>query len=165
MKKDYVILNLEKEYPGFTGAEKWMIITDLCEAEFSSLYPDQYPFWRQAVIMSLEMGKAIFLYHNNERKQEWRDCGLIPLEDICDITSDQVPATNQLSDPDLINALNTITDDQYRRITKYYLKGYSKQEIADDEQCSIQAVSQSIKRGLKRLKKIMPEKHLIKEEA
>ena len=40
MKNEYVILNLEKEYPGYTGTEKWMIITDLIEEEFASRYPE-----------------------------------------------------------------------------------------------------------------------------
>ena len=36
MEKDYVILNIEKEYPGYTGTEKWLIITDLSEEEFAA---------------------------------------------------------------------------------------------------------------------------------
>ena len=49
MKKDYVILNIEKEYPGYTGTEKWMIITDLTEDQFSKQYPKEYKRWKKAV--------------------------------------------------------------------------------------------------------------------
>ncbi len=42
MEKDYVILNIEQEYPGFSGTEKWIIITDLSEEEIAKLYPEQY---------------------------------------------------------------------------------------------------------------------------
>ncbi|MBR3356029.1 MAG: hypothetical protein IKG47_11910 [Oscillospiraceae bacterium] len=46
MEKEYVILNVEKECPGYTGTEKWMIITDLSEEQFKEAYPEQYPFWK-----------------------------------------------------------------------------------------------------------------------
>ena len=65
MEKEYVILNVEKEYPGYTGTEKWMIITDLSEEQFAELYPEQYLCWKEAVILNLEMGKEIIRYHNN----------------------------------------------------------------------------------------------------
>ena len=59
MEKDYVILSIEKEYPGYTGTEKWMIITDLSEEEFAAIHPEQYSYWNEAVIMSTAMGAEI----------------------------------------------------------------------------------------------------------
>ena len=81
MRKDYRILSLRKEYPGYTGKEKWLIITDLSEKEFALLHPSQYLLWEEAVILSSEAGKVLRIFQDNEnrysrrRKKEmkWKD--------------------------------------------------------------------------------------------
>ena len=68
MGKDYRILDLEKEYPGYTGTERWLIITDLEEAEFALKYPREHCLWEDAVIMSSRAGNELRRFKNNEMK-------------------------------------------------------------------------------------------------
>ena len=39
-KYDCKVINLSYEYPGYTGEEKWAIITDLTEEELSKKYEE-----------------------------------------------------------------------------------------------------------------------------
>ena len=155
MEKDYVILNIEKEYPGYIGSEKWMIITDLFEDQFAELYPDQYPCWKDAVIMNSEMGKEIIRYHNNDRKHEIRNANVFPLERIGSVHDKKITRTDVIKNPVLKAALKNVTETQRRRIVGVYVNGLTEQEIADAEECSVQAVSQSIKRGVAQMRKHM----------
>ena len=41
-KCDCKVINLSYEYPGYTGDEKWAIITDLTEKELIEKYHKQY---------------------------------------------------------------------------------------------------------------------------
>lgn len=157
MGKDYVILNIEYEYPGFTGTEKWMIITDLSEEEFAVLYPEKYLCWKEAVIMSVEMGKEVIRYHNNNRKHAIRNADMVPLQDIEAIPQKKVVKDNTIKDPLTKAALGTVTEKQRRRILGFYQAELTKKEIAEAEECSTQAVGQSIDNGIKRMKKYMAE--------
>ena len=165
MEKDYVILSIEKEYPGYTGTEKWMIITDLTENEFAEQYPEQYPCWKQAVIMSAEMGKEIIRYHNNNRKHEIRNSGMYPLERLGSVPEKKSTRSDVIKDPVLKAALENTTETQRRRIVGVYVNGLTEQEIADAEECSAQAVSQSIKRGVAQMRKHMTVNAAKKVEA
>ena len=157
MGNECVILSLEKEYPGYTGTEKWMIITDLTENEFAEQYPEQYPCWKEAVIMSVEMGKEVIRYHNNNRKHAIRNADMVPLQDIEAIPQKKVVKDNTIKDPFIKAALGAVTEKQRRRILGFYQAELTKKEIAEAEECSTQAVGQSIDIGIKRIKKYMAE--------
>lgn len=157
MGNECVILSLEKEYPGYTGTEKWMIITDLTENEFAEKYPEQYPYWKEAVIMSVEMGKEVIRYHNNNRKHAIRNADMVPLQDIEAIPQKKVVKDNTIKDPLIKAALGTVTEKQRRRILGFYQAELTKKEIAEMEKCSTQAVGQSIDNGIERVKKYMSE--------
>ncbi len=165
MEKEYVILNIEKEYPGYTGSEKWMIITDLFEDQFAELYPDQYPCWKDAVIMNSEMGKEIIRYHNNDRKHEIRNANVFPLERIGGVHDKKITRTDVIKNPVLKAALKNVTETQARRIIGVYVEGMTQQEVADIEECSVPAVCRSIKRGLKQMNKYMVSTAAKKVEA
>ena len=154
MEKDYVILNIEKEYPGYTGTEKWLIITDLSEEVFSEMYPEQYPYWREAVIVSMEMGKEIIRYHNNEKKHEMRKRrSEIPLDidRLKDIPA-KAPKERGICNPKLIASVKTLSETEERRILKHCVYNYPLKEIALQEKCSPSAVRISIRRGLNKMR-------------
>ena len=162
MKKDYVILNIEKEYPGYTGTEKWMIITDLTEKEFSELYPDKYRNWNKAVVVNTEIGKAIIEFKNNDRKHEWRELsGLVVIsedEESFDAVDPYSSATEMQGW--IKDALDTLTDKQKMRVQRYYLLGYSLKEIALAERKSIVTIQKSIQTGLRKMRQYY-ENHLV----
>ena len=157
MGNECVILSLEKEYPGYTGTEKWMIITDLTENEFAEQYPEQYPCWKEAVILTAEMGKEVIRYHNNNRKHEIRNANMVPLQKIESIPQKKVVKDDTIKDPSIKAALGTVTEKQRRRVLGFYQAGLTKKEIAEMEGCSTQAVGQSIDNGIERMKKYMSE--------
>ena len=157
MEKDYVILNIEQEYPGFTGTEKWMIITDLSEEEFAVSYPEKYPCWKEAVIMSVEMGKEVLRHHCNEWKHAKRKVrNEVPLDNVViSIT----PKSDTEAEPNkwLYDALKDLTEIQRRRVILHCAHGFSVKDIAEHEKCSEAAVRMSIYAALKKLREKAPK--------
>lgn len=157
MKKDYVILSLEKEYPGFTGTEKWMIITDLSGEDFAAKYPDQLQLWKQSVVMSTEMGKAILLHHCNEWKHKKRMIRReVPLDNVViSIT----PKDHTKDNPNkwLYDSLKTLTQIQRKRVILHCAHGISVKDIAEREKRSEAAIRISINAGLKKLRAKAPQ--------
>lgn len=66
--KDYWIIDVEEEYPGYTGTEKWILITELAEEEFHTRHPEKSDLWKSSVVISKEMAKVMFCYDFNDRK-------------------------------------------------------------------------------------------------
>lgn len=152
MEKDYVILNIEQEYPDFSGTEKWIIITDLSEEEFAKLYPEEQLRWKEAVIMSEEMGKEIIRFRRNESKHEMRRHRTeISLENTGDIRS-PAPARKDVCSVSMARALLSLTPTQRQRVIKHCVYGCSVSDIAEEEGCGSSAVYNSIRKGLKKLK-------------
>ena len=153
MEKDYVILSIEKEYPGYTGTEKWMIITDLSEEEFAAIHPDQYSYWNEAVIMSTAMGAEIARYRCNERKHEWRSrMKETPIEDEALFIEDKT-ASDEFSNLWLRSALDILTPQQRARVTEHYVLGFSEKAIARHEGVNQSTVHRSIKKAVRNLQK------------
>ena len=153
VKKDYVILNIEQEYPGFTGTEKWMIITDLSEEEFASVHPEQYPCWKEAVIISTTMGVEIARYRCNERKHGWRSrMKETPIEDETLFIEDE-KVSEEFSNLWLRSALDTLTPQQRARVTEHYVLGFSEKAIAKHEGVNQSTIHRSIKKAVRNLQK------------
>ena len=153
MERDYIVLKLETEYPGYTGKEKWMIITDLSEEQFAGLYPGDYWMWKEAVVVSKEIGVEILRYRVNENKHRRR---MLRQEDpfgeeALDIEDEKV--SEEYSNLWLKDALDTLPPDQRRRIKRRYVLGFSEKAIAEHEGVNQSTVHRSIKRGIRNLQK------------
>ena len=156
MGKDYVILNIEKEYPGYTGTEKWMIITDLTESEFVGQYPEQYPYWKQAVVVSREVGAEILRFKKNESKHQRRK--ELPIEEeALAVTDERVSA--EFSRLWLKDALMTLSPQQRSRIIKCIVYGYTERDVARQEMVSRAAVHTSIRKGVERIRRYSRANH------
>ena len=151
MEKDYVILNIEKEYPGYTGTEKWLIITDLTEEQFAESYPEQYPCWKEAVIMSTTMGVEIARYRCNERKHNWRSQMKETAIELEDLFIEDEKASDEISNLWLREALDTLTPQQRARVTEHYILGLSENAIARYEGTNQSTVHRSIKKAIRKL--------------
>ena len=57
--KDCKLINLKYEYDGYTGTEKWAIITELTEEELWDKYPDIIGRYIPFVLLSVAQGKVI----------------------------------------------------------------------------------------------------------
>ena len=152
MKKDYVVLNLEKEYPGYTGTEQWLIITDYGFSHLEILFPELKPYLTSSVVIGTDIGKAIIRYKNNDRKHDRHmECVGLQVESF-----DNGPIAQQdngLKNEWLKKAVLDLPDIQRRRVWLFYCEGYSEEEIAKMEKVSKQAVSESLQRGITNLKR------------
>ena len=155
MERDHVILNLKSEYPGYTGQEKWMIITDLDEEEFSSRYPEEYRFWGDALILNTEMGDEVMRYKNNESKHRRRNRDIcISAEEADELLIAEDTSPSSVENSIWLNeALDRLSKKQQARICGYYLVGNTMSTIAERENISRSAVQKSISRGLDRIRR------------
>ena len=70
--QDCKLINLRYEYSGFTGTEKWAIITELSEEALWDKYPDVISRYTPFILLSMAQGEVISESHRNNDKYEKR---------------------------------------------------------------------------------------------
>ena len=65
---DCKLINLRYEYHGYTGTEKWAIVTELAEEELWVKYPDVIRRYTPFILLSMAQGEVITEYQNYEAK-------------------------------------------------------------------------------------------------
>lgn len=65
-KCDCKVINLSYEYPGYTGEEKWAIITDLTEEELIEKYEEIISSYRPFIVLSSMFGSVRADFIRNE---------------------------------------------------------------------------------------------------
>ena len=70
--QDCKLINLRYEYSGFTGMEKWAIITELSEEALWDKYPDVISRYTPFILLSMAQGEVISESHRNNDKYEKR---------------------------------------------------------------------------------------------
>ena len=63
---DCKLINLRYEYHGYTGTEKWAIVTELAEEELWGKYPDVIRRYTPFILLSMAQGEVITEYQNYE---------------------------------------------------------------------------------------------------
>ena len=63
--QDCKLINLQYEYSGFTGTEKWAIITELSEEALWDKYPDVISRYTPFILLSMAQGEVISESHRN----------------------------------------------------------------------------------------------------
>ena len=56
---DCKLINLRYEYHGYTGTEKWAIVTELAEEELWVKYPDVIRRYTPFILLSMAQGEVI----------------------------------------------------------------------------------------------------------
>ena len=153
MGNDYVVLSLEKEYPGYTGTEKWMIITDLPREEFAEKHPDQISLLDSSVIMSVAMGVELLRYKNNEAKHGMRSKRKEVRIDAEALSIADERVSSHFSNLWLMNAIDSLPQLQRDRIIKNYVYGFSAETIAEFEGVNISSVQRSLRKGVANLRR------------
>ena len=166
-KNDCKVLSFAKEYPGYVGNEKYMILTDLSKEELIRKYGALLKNYEPYLIESMRLYSPIADYKKNEDKFEKRNArNTISIEvDVDDeqtITSLQVQDVLTASLNDSLNeelhnairqALKTLTNNQRRRLVMWALEGKTMSEIAELEGVSKQMIWLSIQEAKNKLKK------------
>ena len=66
---DCKLINLRYEYHGYTGTEKWAIVTELAEEELWVKYPDVIRRYTPFILLSMAQGEVITEYQNYEARE------------------------------------------------------------------------------------------------
>lgn len=155
---------LEDEYPGWTGDEKYGIITDLSNdellKEFSVIMKALSPY----IILNKDYENVRRESISNEKKFEYRrhncDC-LFGVDEETEYHHESLIGTDfaeAFAEADsLREALDCLTELQRSRIEKYYFLGMTCREIRDSEGngATSRAILYSIQASLSKMKKIL----------
>lgn len=163
-KYDCKVINLSYEYPGYTGKEKWAIITDLTEEELRKKYEEIIFSYRPFIILSSVFGSVRADFIRNENKfSKWAKRS-ISIFDFSEETEEHHPeiAANDLEEEAISNetaeqvqaAIALLKPIQRERLIKYFFEGKSLLQIAAEEGKSYSTVYESYQAALKKLKKI-----------
>ena len=155
-------LDANKEYPGWTGREKFIIATDLERDELEKRFPEITLVLSPYVMIRNCHMDVIKEYHRNERKykmREYRNNSKFSYDSLTEECHPELVDWNceeRIVDALLLEeALTKLSDVQRRRITLYFYEGYSIPEIAESEKISKMSVDESIKTGLTKLKEML----------
>jgi len=168
-KDECKVINLAAEYAGYTGAEKYALVTALSLDELEARYSKDIQRYKPFLILTPEMGEAIREYHrNNEKfaKREAREESVfitcseaeesqiqaLSVEDaqtILQAESDDVEESqriHQLSS----KALKTLTPLQREYLIRHFINGESIRAIAEQTGTRKNNVLKTYRRGLKK---------------
>lgn len=178
MKKDYIrkirgysdfkkicsFYECKAQYPGWTGTEKYIVISYLTRDEINSMFPEIVKAISPYILLSANAERAFLDYKQNGMKYHWRavnvESGLGFDEETEYHNSSLI---NDHFETDLIRKhviqeiMSKLTDVQRRRISMRYFEGFSLSEIAKAEHTSIPAIAKSISGALEKIKKMYEE--------
>lgn len=170
------VINLRYEYEGYTGSEKWAIISELTEMELLEKYPNEVKKYLPFVLLSVEQGKVIREFNQNEdkfRKRQNNNEDAFGYDD--DVTERfhsevVVPDFVEQQEMDeyyqvreeqkmqlLMQAISTLTEKQYKYLVMRYITGKSAKEIAAEEGVTHQAIEKHINSAKKKFEKVFEE--------
>lgn len=161
---DCKVIELKYEYKGYTGDERYGLITALSEQELSCKYGCLLERYAPYIVLNLAFAEVRDDFRRNEQKFEKRSerGHLFGIDDEFDIHHPECASPDCLeqiisneSHKELLEALGALTARQRRRIIAYYFDQKSLQEIAQCEGTSTQSIHESISLALSKLKKVL----------
>lgn len=161
---DCKVIELKYEYRGYTGKERYGLITALSERELCRKYGCLLDGYVPYIVLDLAFAEARDDFRRNEKKFEKRSerGHLFGLDDAFDSHHPECAFPDCLeqmiageSHRELLEALEALTERQRRRIIAYYFDQMSLQEIARCEGTSAQSIHESISLALSKLKKVL----------
>lgn len=160
------VIDLRREYPGFTGDTSWAVITDLSQEGLEQLFGDQLKAYSPYLVMSLEEGEIFADFIRNEDKHAKRQIRSGEAfgyeEGISEAVHEEMVTDTLLDDvlmeldiKKLMECMDQLPEVQRRRVELYYLQDMTLAEVAAAEAVNVNAVNKSIKAALKALKVAM----------
>lgn len=164
---DCKLINLRYEYHGYTGTEKWAIVTELPEEELWVKYPDVIRRYTPFILLSMAQGEVITEYQNYEARERMRQLRFGHAFDITDGEFEQYHPDVAI-EPDYVAeyerkekngylyiALSSLTPKQKLRVYKYFFCNESYAEISREENVDLTTVKESIESSIKKMRKIL----------
>ena len=174
---DCKLINLRYEYHGYTGTEKWAIVTELAEEELWVKYPDVIRRYTPFILLSMAQGEVIDESYRNNDKYEKRAKRTIDVYGYEDDISEQFhrelitpfvdpfeqaeeerieeekEQLRQLEIAKVRKVLEMLKPVQRERMIKAILLGMSSRKIAKEEGVYYSVVDKSIAAARKNFKK------------
>lgn len=168
-KKDCKVINLNKEYPEYTGNEQYALISELTEKEIISMYSEQIIKYIPFLVLPKEFGEARSTYLKNEDKYRKRKIrtesifGIDEKTEIChrefqvdDILTVIIKESEALSEKQrLFKGIQNLTDIQRERLIMHCVQGMTEREIAKELGKGKTTIHESIESALNYLRKFM----------
>ena len=146
--QDCKLINLRYEYSGFTGMEKWAIITELSEEALWDKYPDVISRYTPFILLSMAQGEVISESHRNNDKYEKRSKRTI---DVYGYEDDIFEQFHPKSIAPFIDPFDKAEEEQIEE-EKEKLR-ISSRKIAKEEGINYSSVDKSIAAAIKNFKK------------
>lgn len=164
--KECKIINLQYEYQGYVGDEKWAIVTELSETELFSKYNELIMPYLPFVLLSVSQGEIINEFNRNEDKFRKRSQLYGHNFDINDgefelhhpeiaVDSFEGDVVENEKSKKVRAAIKRLKPIQKRRLIKHFYKGMSSREIAKEEGVNYSAVDKSIAAAINNLKNFL----------
>lgn len=155
-------IETKKEYPGYTGNEKWIIATDLSESEFNLKYSVIIDAYKPYLLIKTSFVDVRSIYIRNNKKFKRRS---ERNEDIFGYIDSETEVHNKKLninncqesflaniDKQLLNsAFKTLTPLQRERVFKKYYQGKSSRIIAKEDNVNYSTVDKSIYSAIKKM--------------
>ena len=171
------LINLQYEYTGYMGQERWAIITELSEEDLFAKYPDVVNRYIPFVLMSVAQGEVIYESKRNDDKYDKRNKRTLDAYGYEDEISqlfhkelvvpyiDPIEAEeNARLDEErkmqrnieiakVRKVLSMLQPIQKQRLLKHIIEGKTAREIAREEGTYHSSVTKSINAAIKNFKK------------
>lgn len=161
---DCKVIELKYEYKGYTGAERYGLITALSEQELCHRYGCLLDSYVPYIVLNLAFAEIRDDFRRNEQKfEKRRERGhLFGIDEEFDshhpesATPDcmETVLENEMTS-ELRLAIQRLNPVQRHRLIKHFFEGMSSRAIADEEGVNYSAVDKSIAAALKNLKKFL----------
>ena len=159
---DCQTINLKYEYPGYTGTERFAIITSLSEEALKNKYSELLSKLHPYIILDASCKTALDDFHRNENKHYARAVRghIFGFDEELEehhpefATGDCLErAIANEQNEKLWDGINTLDEKQRRRLISYFINGKSYREIAEIEGVDHRAINRSVEAAIKKLKK------------
>ena len=143
--QECTVIELKYEYPGYTGIEKYAIVSSLSQKEIETRFPEQARSYSPFLVLDISFLDVRRDYRNNNKKYEMRS-----------IRSESVFGFND-SDTEThhkeiyVEAIKQLTDKERDRLIDYFYNDKTLTEIGDKVGCSPRAVKYSIDSAIKKI--------------
>ena len=171
------LINLQYEYTGYMGQERWAIITELSEKDLFAKYPDVVNRYIPFVLLSVAQGEVIYESKRNDDKYDKRNKRTVDAygyeDDISQLFHKEliVPYIDPIEAEEntrldeerkmqrnieiakVRKVLSMLQPIQKQRLLKHIIEGKTVCEIAREEGTYHSSVTKSINAAIKNFKK------------
>ena len=160
---DFTIIELKVEYKGWTGREKYAIISDFDPSYIEANYACELKKFTPYLFMNNYFLGIRRKYNNNNNKFLMRSIRSKNISGYTDSETEEYYSEALTTEPigqwiqsnELKEALMRLSNKERERIVAHHIEGKTNEEIGEEYGCSEAAIRKSISKGMEKLKKIM----------